>query len=37
MRYNAIDFKETYEDIKDNIGGGFRNGKHKNATKYILD
>lgn len=25
------------ENLKDNIGGGFRNGKHKNATKHILD
>lgn len=25
------------ENCKDNIRGGFRNGKHKNATKHILD
>ena len=25
------------EHCKDNIGDGFRNGKHKNATKHILD
>lgn len=25
------------ENCKDNIGSGFRNGKHKNATKHILD
>lgn len=25
------------ETFKANIGGGFRNGKYKNATKHILD
>lgn len=38
-------FKEVVEktkwwndkNFKDNIGGGFRNGKRKNATKHILD
>lgn len=25
------------ENCRDNIGGGFRNGKHKDATKHILD
>lgn len=29
--------KWTDENCKDNTGGGFRNGKHKNATKHILD
>ena len=29
--------KWTDEHCKDNTGGGFRNGKHKNATKHILD
>lgn len=29
--------KWTDEHCKDNIGGGFRNGKHKNTTKHILD
>ncbi len=29
--------KLSNEIAENNIGDGFRNGKHKNATKHILD